>query len=242
MTGEITIPILPCGSIDETLAFYVALGFEITYKQERPNNYGCVKRGDIDLHFFTMKGYEPKNSYSTCVVLVPDLAALHQAFVEGLRQHFGKLPVAGIPRISKLNNANADKQFRFNVIDPGGNWIRFAQIEGQPDVSAPPQTEAQTKLSRATQAADWLVEAHGDFEAAAKMLDKALASEQTAPPAHRFQALVLRVSLAVSMNDLPLAETFAAEARSITLEDAERESLGAELQRLDDLEAMLRTA
>ena len=57
MANEITIPALPCGSINETLKFYVALGFEITYQQSRPNTYGCVKYEDIDLHFFTMKGY-----------------------------------------------------------------------------------------------------------------------------------------------------------------------------------------
>jgi hypothetical protein len=34
---ERTIPILPCRSIDATLAFYEALGFENTYRQERPN-------------------------------------------------------------------------------------------------------------------------------------------------------------------------------------------------------------
>lgn len=240
MTGELTIPILPCRSIDETLAFYVALGFEVTYRQERPNTYGCVKLGDIDLHFFTMKGYEPKNSYSTCIVLVPDLAALHQTFSNRLRQHYGKLPVAGIPRISKLNNANSAKQLRFNIIDPGGNWVRFAQKEGEPALNTTTQTGAQSKLARATHAADLLVEAEGNFQAAAQMLDKALANEQSASPAQRFQALVLRVALAVSMDDLSLAQTLAAEARQITLTDAEREPLSAELQRLDDLEAVLR--
>ena len=70
MAGEITIPILPCRSINETLEFYVAMGFEITYQQARPNTYACVKYEAIDLHFFTLKGYEPKDSYSTCFVLV----------------------------------------------------------------------------------------------------------------------------------------------------------------------------
>ena len=209
MANEITIPALPCRSIKETLEFYVALGFEITYQQERPNTYGVVKYEDIELHFFTMKGYEPKDSYSTCLVLVPDLVALHQTFTNSLRAHFGKLPVAGIPRISKLNNSNSDKQLRFNVIDPGGNWIRFIPQSEQPAASDDaPQKEGQSKLSRVTQAADWLVEADGDFGKAAQLLDKALADEQAqlaAPPAHRVQALVLRASLAISLDDQPLA-------------------------------------
>jgi catechol 2,3-dioxygenase-like lactoylglutathione lyase family enzyme len=239
MSGEITIPALPCASIKDTLEFYVALGFEITYQQERPNTYACVKRGDIDLHFFTMKGYVPKDSYSTCIVLVPDLAALHEAFRDGLRAHYGKLLLAGIPRISKLNNSNSDKQLRFNVIDPGGNWIRFAQKGEQPAASTKPQKEGGTKLSRATQAADWLVEVDGDFAGAAEVLDKALANDQPAPPVHRVGALVLRASLAISLSDPVLAAKLLSDVRQISLTDEERGALSDEFGRAADLEGML---
>lgn len=238
MANEITIPILPTRSIDETLAFYVALGFEVTYRQARPNTYACVKYEDIELHFFTMKGYEPKNSYSTCFVHVPDLVGLHQVFCDGLRRHFGRLPVAGIPRISKLNNANSEKQLRFNVIDPGGNWIRFGQIGAQPaesdDTAA--HKSAETKLARVTRAADWLVEAEGDFEAAAQMLDKVLADRESASLVDRVRALVLRASLAVSLDDQALARTLLTEVRRLPLDEADRVALAAEMQRADDLE------
>lgn len=252
MSGELTIPILPCASINPMLEFYVAMGFEVTYQQARPNTYLCVKYGDIDLHFFTLKDYEPKNSYSTCLVLVPDLAGLHRAFSDGLRRHYGRVPVAGIPRISKLNTSNSARQLRFNVIDPGGNWVRFAEHSRTPDEGEAvpdvmPEAEAaegQTKLSRAVRAADWLVEAHGDFEAAAQALDKALldttqADDAPVPPVHRVQALVLRASLAVSLNDRALAETLLSDARQIPLEAQEREALAAELLRADDLWKML---
>ena len=235
MAHEITIPILPCRSIDEMLAFYVALGFEVTYRQERPNNYACVKYEDIDLHFFTLKGYEPKNSYSTCVVLVPDLAALHQRFSSNLRSQFGKLPTAGIPRISKLNNSNADKQLRFNVIDPGGNWIRFSQPGKQPEDRAAPQKTGKSGLSRAVQAADWMVEAVGDSEGAARLLDKALANQESAPPVHRVQALVLRAALSVNLDDRALARKLLDDARQIPLEVQDRDALAAELERASDL-------
>ena len=238
MANEITIPILPTRSIDETVTFYVALGFEVIYRQARPNAYACVKFEDIELHFFTMKGYEPKNSYSTCYVGVPDLAGLHQVFCDGLRSHFGRLPIAGIPRISKLNNSNSDKQLRFNVVDPGGNWIRFGQTGAQPaesDDTAVPQS-AETKLARATRSADWLVEAKGDFEAAAQMLDKALADREAASPVDRVRALVLRASLAVSLDDPQLARTLLSEVRGLPLDEDDRAALTAEMQRADDLE------
>lgn len=238
MASERTIPILPCRSINDTLAFYVALGFEITYQQTRPNTYGCVKYEDIDLHFFTLKGYEPKDSYSTCLVLVPDLASLHQTFSANLRSQYGKLPVAGIPRISKLNNSNSDKQLRFNIIDPGGNWIRFAQSGAQPAVAAPDKI-GQTKLSRATQAADWLVEAEGNFEDAAHMLDTALAQPEATPAVHRIQALVLRAVLAVSLDDPETAKRLLIEVRQLPLANDERAALAETFQKASDLEGMI---
>ena len=187
-----------------------------------------------------MKGYDPKNSYSTCFVLVPDLAALHRTFSSGLRSHYGRLPTAGIPRISKLNNSNSDRQFRFNVIDPGGNWVRFAQKGEQPAISedAPPQKEPQTKLARATHAADLVVEAEGDFEAAARMLDKALA-QGDGLPVERVRALTLRAAAAISLGDMPAARQRLSEARAVQLREDERAALADVLQRADDMEAML---
>jgi catechol 2,3-dioxygenase-like lactoylglutathione lyase family enzyme len=238
LANEITIPALPCRSIDETLAFYVALGFEITYHEAR-FNYGVVKYEDINLHFFSMKGYEPKDSYTTCLVLVPDLVALHGVFTTNIRAQLGKVPVAGIPRISKLNNSNRDHQWRFNVVDPGGNWVRFIQKGEQPDLSDKPEEEGQTKLSRATAAADYQIEAFGDFAKAAQLLDKALADEQAAPTVHRIRALVLRASLAISLDDHTLARKLLSDVRQIPLEAQEREALAAELQRADDLQGMI---
>lgn len=237
MANETTIPILPCNSINDTLEFYVALGFEVTYQQARPNTYACVKYEDINLHFFTMKGYEPKNSYSTCFIQVADLASLHLTFSNNLRHHYGKLPIAGIPRISKLNTSNADKELRFNIIDPGGNWIRF----GQPgkENSERSDGEPQNKLARITQAADWLVEAKGDFEKAAHMLDNALAQHEPTPPVDRVQAMVLRASVAISLDDSELAKTLLSEIRQLPLEAHETTALEADLQRASELEKLL---
>ncbi len=245
MANEVTIPMLPCKSIDETLEFYTALGFEITY-QQRPNTYGCVKYEEINLHFFTLKGYEPKDSYSTCFVLVPELAVLHEAFCKALRSRYGKLPVAGIPRISKLNKSNWDKQKRFNIIDPGGNWIRFAQKGDAPveEEEAAPDKTGKTRLARATSAADLLVEGEGNYAAAAQMLDKALtrvdsADDEADANADRVRALVLRASLAVQMDDRTLAGTLLGAMREISLDADVREALAAELERADDLERLL---
>jgi hypothetical protein len=86
-----------------------------------------VKYEDIDLHFFEMKGYEPAASYSTCFVSVLDIIALYEEFAASLKKTYGKVPVSGIPRMTRLNTRNVEGEFRFNVVDPGGNWIRFGQ-------------------------------------------------------------------------------------------------------------------
>ena len=80
---ERTIPILPCRSIDDVLAFYEALGFDVTYRQERPNTFAVVARGAIELQFFVLKELDPAASYSTCYVLTSDVDGLYEAFTAG---------------------------------------------------------------------------------------------------------------------------------------------------------------
>lgn len=238
MTQEMTIPALPCRSIDDTLTFYKALGFEVTYHQERPNTYAVVQRGGINLHFFALK-LEPADSYSTCIVIVPDVDALYQAFAERLRKEYGKLPIAGIPRLTRLRDKSGGRGF--NVVDPGGNWIRISQpntaaSETVDDTTA--KTDS-TKLSRAIRGADFLSETKADFASAAKMLDTALASDDPATDSQRVQALVLRSSLAINLNDLPHAKQLLEQMRQIDLSDEQRENLAEELQRAADLEALV---
>lgn len=239
MANEITIPALPCASINDTLTFYVALGFEITYQQARPNTYACVKYEDIEIHFFTMKGVEPANSYSTCLVLVTDADTLYQSFAGGLRQQYGRLPVAGIPRITRPHRHHVDGDWRFNVIDPGGNWIRFIQKTHKAE-DAMTSDEPSTKLSRATHAAHLLVNATSDFPAAAKVLDKALKHrDEDVPITQRIRALVLRAEVAANMADHPLAKNLLADMRQLALTVDEQVALAEELQRAEELSLML---
>jgi hypothetical protein len=222
----------------ETLTFYVAMGFEITYQQARPNTYACVRRGGIELHFFTLRELDPAQSYSTCYILVTDVNALYQAFAGGLRAHYGRLPVAGIPRLTPLRN-KSDGMRGFNVVDPGGNWIRIGQRMETPE-ALPQAKTASTKLSRAIQAADLLADSKGDFAAAAKLLDAALKQDEVVPVVQRAKALILRAGLAVNLGDSSLARHLLAEMRQIRLEDDERASLGDEMQRAEDLEQMIK--
>jgi hypothetical protein len=108
VANELTIPLLPCPSIDEITSFYEMLGFEITYRQTRPNPYVALRREDLNLHFFGMDDYDPAQSYSTCLVVVADTGELFEAFA-------------------------ADRYTGFTVVDPGGNWIRINKATTEPE-------------------------------------------------------------------------------------------------------------
>lgn len=165
MANELTIPLLPCSSIDEIQSFYEMLGFEITYRQTRPNPYVAVRREDINLHFFGMDDYDPAQSYSTCLIVVADTGELFEAFAAGMRAVHGKLLVSGIPRMTRPRLRN-DRYTGFTIVDPGGNWIRINKAAKEP--------EARTKLAKAMEDAARQADARGDERQGLKILEGAL--------------------------------------------------------------------
>ncbi|ANZ35734.1 hypothetical protein BBK82_06220 [Lentzea guizhouensis] len=174
MANEQTIPLLPCPSIDEIQPFYEMLGFEVTYRQTRPNPYVALRREDMNLHFFGMDGYDPEQSYSTCVVIVPDINELFEAFAAAMRAVHGKLLVSGIPRMTRPRLRN-DRYTGFTVVDPGGNWIRISAPGKEP--------EARTKLAKAMEDAARQGDARGDERQALKILQGALKRADADDPA-----------------------------------------------------------
>ncbi|WP_420179306.1 hypothetical protein [Paenarthrobacter sp. TA1.8] len=122
--NEHVIPILPCQNVDDVVPFYEALGFTLTFRQARPNPYVCFNRGGIDLHFFGLEAFAPENSMGSAILLVPDTGVLYDEFAAGLRAAFGKLPISGIPRITRPRRKQGTAA-GFTVVDPGGNWLRI---------------------------------------------------------------------------------------------------------------------
>jgi hypothetical protein len=78
--------------------------------------------------------------------------------------------------------------------------------------------------------------AHTD---AVRLLDDTLNAHPEAPATLRFQALILRAELAVTLDALIEARGILAEARHIVLTADDRASLGADLTRADQLEVFL---
>jgi len=235
LPDERMIPLLPCRSIDEQLAFYESIGFEVTYRQKAPNVYASVRRGLIELHFFTMKGYEPATSYSTCYVLVADIDALYADFRAGLKQALGRIPTRGIPRIGALKDMSYGVR-QFLMTDPGGNIIRI----GQPLATVAPETDApRSRLEKALDAAALLMDSKADPETAAHVLDGALAVADDEPAALLVRARILRADAALALGDDALAASLLDEVASATLEPDDRDVLTDELARADDLRRTL---
>jgi len=231
------IPLLPCRSIDDQIAFYESLGFEVTYRQKVPNVYASVQRGLIELHFFVMKGYDPAASYSTCYVMVSAIDALYAAFRDGLKRSLGRIPTRGIPRLGGLGDMSYGVR-QFLLTDPGGNIIRIGQplepVEVDADADGP-----RSRLEKALDAATLLMDSKGDPETAARVLDGAMAVTTDASPAILVRARILRADAAIAMGDDALAAATLDAAAGAALSGSEREALRDELARAEDLRRTL---
>lgn len=238
------IPALPCRDLDDTLPFYRALGFEVTYRQERPNPYAAVQRGDIELHLFGVPGFDPAESMGTVIVLVPDTGELHAAFAAGLRAAFGRVPVSGIPRMTRPRRMQGTRG-GFMVVDPGGNWLRISRqrTASDADLDGGPQDRpapAEGRLARVVAAAARQADSHGDEAAGIRMLETGLARHADAPPAQRLPALVYLAELRVRTGDREAAAALLAEVAALELSAAERDALATDLASAAELTADLR--
>lgn len=221
-------PLFACKSPDETLAFYEALGFTVTYRQDIPYLYAAVTRGEINLHF--AKGKHGM----TCLVHVPEVGIYHQAFADGLRAHYGRIPTADFPRMTRLMPG----QTRFQVFDPTGNILLFINHD-EPDIDYDAYDDSLSPLMQVLENVAFLRDTYADDQSAAKFLDKKLAQHTNAAPIERALALAVRTELAVAMGDSAKADATRAELRQIPLPAEDRERFHDALHAADALERWL---
>ncbi len=236
------IPIFPCKSIDEQTAFYQALGFELTYRQAKPNVYVCFRHRIAELHFFLLKGLEPSDSYSSCYVSVPDVDDVFREFREGLKKACGKIPVQGFPRIGKLNDLTEDR--RFNLVDPAGNYLRIGQSHAAPRPISDERNEGglPSRFAAAYETAYRLAYAKEDPAQAAKVLDLVFKKAEEASAALRYKACALRADIADAMDEPIVAEKYIREAERLPLSAREMEeaAVTAAAERLEELKSAWR--
>src|SRR5687768_14197094 len=195
MANERTYPILPCADLDAAIAFYRALGFERTYRQLKPNPCAVVRREDIHIHLCGIDGFDPEQSYASAIVVVPDPDALYQSFAAGLRAAYGKLPVKGIPRVTRPRK-RFGTVYGFSLVDLGGNWLRVSGLGvAESSTEGPLATDKETGLAGVLEVATRLGDAHGDEVKALRTLESGLKRFPEASVLHRAQALLYRAEL-----------------------------------------------
>ncbi len=230
MANERIYPCLPCLDLDEAIRFYEVLGFRRTYRQLKPNPYAVMALEEIHIHLFGMEGFNPADSYSTVIIVVPDPDALYQAFAAGLRAAYGKLPTVGIPRILRPRKKYGTVR-GFSVVDPGGNWLRISKLGDK----EPESDEKTTGLAGIVDVAARLGDARGDEAKALKTLETGLKRFADAPPLEMARALLYRAELAVRVQDPVLAQASLAAVQSLSLSDEEQASLAIELAQTQEL-------
>ena len=231
MANERTYAILPCRELDESISFYETLGFKRTYRQVRPNPYAVVALEDIQIHLCGIDGFNPADSYASVIIAVPNPDHLYRAFAARLRAAYGKLPVAGIPRILRPRKRYGTVS-GFTVIDPGGNWLRVYKLGDSEQAAA---EENVAGLAQIIGVAARLGDAHGDEALALKTLDNGLTRFPEAAAIERVKAYLYRAELAVRLNNPALARTSLAAAAAVDLTDDEQASVADEVAHITEL-------
>lgn len=119
-TADLAIPILPSRSVAATVAFYQRLGFA-GGAHASDSGYAILRRGAIELHFFSHPSLVPAESFAGCYLRVADVDRMHRDMSSS------DLPRTGIPRMDRLE----DKPWglrEFAVVDPDGNLLRIGQV------------------------------------------------------------------------------------------------------------------
>ncbi len=172
-----------------------------------------------------------------CYVSVSDVDDVYREFRERLKKAYGKIPVKGFPRITKLNDLVEDR--RFNLVDPAGNYLIIGQQHAvpKPIAGGPNEAERTTKFTVAYETAYKLTYSKEDQAQAARVLDLALGKSAEVSAPLRYKAFVLRADIAFSMDDLQLAKRYIGEAGRLPLSAEEREKASAAADRLEELKS-----
>ncbi|AVT40275.1 glyoxalase [Plantactinospora sp. BB1] len=220
---ETTVPLLPCVSVDETLAFWQALGFEVTWNQRKPYLYLAFRWSGFELHYGAASaGLDPTlENTGGCLVQVGAVAPYHAAFVAAMRKTYGKVLGKGLPRITRYRPGAS----RFSIVDPSGNSIVFIRRD-EPEELEYGGSKRLTGLAKVIDNAQILREFKTDDRAAFRALNSGLRRHgETASDLDRALALAALIELSIALEEPDRVPGWGARLREIRLTGPEREQV-----------------
>ncbi|WP_153537648.1 VOC family protein [Actinomadura macrotermitis] len=233
--NETTVPLLPCVSVEESLAFYKALGFEVTAEQSKPYIYLALRWSGFELRFGPApEGLDPAREASgACLVMVDAVAPYHAAFVAAMRRVYGKVLNTGLPRITRYRPGAS----RFTLFDPSGNSVVFVQRD-EPEELDYGGSKELAGLARVLDNVRILREFKNDDLQAFRALKSGVRRHgPVAPAAERAIALCHLAELATILGEP--AGPWLTELRGLELTHDDRARIEAELGHLADLQEWL---
>lgn len=164
------IPILPCPSIKDQVAFYEQLGFTTDQRSNHHTPYAVLSYGALVIHCYASKRTVPGENATMCYVEVDDVDRVYETFASNYKQANGKIPRTGIPRISKLKDLKEDR--RFILTDAGGNTLFVGTPHDRPSESAFYRDIEEDVYAKPFAAVYDLLYSKEDIRAASSMLAK----------------------------------------------------------------------
>ncbi|MCM6775438.1 glyoxalase [Nocardia sp. CDC159] len=235
--GGTSIPVLWSGDLPATLEFYRALGYRVVSEKTRPYNYGIVTRDGYEVHFGpSPKPIDEKSvAYVACLVYLDEVEDLHREFTTALRARYGRVPVQGVPRITRFRPG----QSRFTVVDPVGNSILYIRRD-ESDIEYG-GSKSLTGLQRVIDNARTLRDFKNDDRATSRALESGLRRfGAQATPVDRARAMAMLAEVALATGDSARAAELRGQITDLALTDADQAVVAAELRAVTDLAAWLR--
>jgi catechol 2,3-dioxygenase-like lactoylglutathione lyase family enzyme len=117
--SDFSTPNLPSSSFEATSAFYAALGFGESW---RDDEWMILERGGVMLEFFQHPNVDPLTSWFSCCVRLDDLGEFYAACISaGLPETTKGQPRLHPPRKESWGGTMAA------LIDPDGTLLRLIQ-------------------------------------------------------------------------------------------------------------------
>ncbi|RKN50642.1 glyoxalase [Micromonospora endolithica] len=219
LPNETAVPLLHCTSPDETLAFWQALGFAVTWKQTKPYVYLAFRFSGFELHYDGAPSAVDPSAENTggCLVFVDAVAPYHAAFSAAMRRAYGRVLAKGQPRITRYRPGAS----RFTLVDPSGNSITFIRRDEPAELEYGGAKEL-AGLARVLDNARILRDFKSDDKAAFRALNSGLRRHGDAAPAvEQALALAALIELSVALEEPERVPGWGTRLRMLPLTDAE---------------------